>query len=141
MIYTEKTKKAINIAYQAHMGQTDKMGIPYIFHPMHLAGAMTTEEECIVAILHDVVEDTEITLEELSKDFSTNIIEALKLLTHDKKVDYMKYIRAIKENSLARKVKLADLYHNSDKTRIVNPTIKDCLRNEKYKQAIELLSK
>ena len=141
MIYTQLTKKAINIAYNAHMGQFDYFGIPYIFHPIHLAEQMDTEQECVVAILHDVVEDTDVTIEELEKDFPIEIINAIKLLTHDKSVDYMEYIRYIKKNPLATKVKLADLTHNSDLTRLNEITDKDIRRTEKYKKAIEFLSK
>lgn len=139
MIYTENTKKAINIAYNAHMGQTDKFGIPYIFHPMHLAELMDTEDECIVAILHDVVEDTDITFEYLEKEFSHNIIEALKLLTHDKSVPYDEYILKLKNNPLAKKVKLVDLKHNSDESRLNDITPKDINRNKKYENAIRTL--
>lgn len=140
MIYTQNTKKAINIAYNAHMGQTDKFGIPYIFHPMHLAESMDTEEECIVAILHDVVEDTDITFDVLEKDFSSTIIEALKLLTHDKTVPYKEYIKNLKDNPIAKKVKLADLIHNSDISRLEHITSKDYVRLEKYKNALQILS-
>ena len=140
MIYTNQTKKALNIAYNAHMKQIDKSGIPYIFHPFHLAESMDTEDECIVAILHDVVEDTDITFKQLENEFSSNVIEALKLLTHDKKIDYMEYIKALKNNPIAKKVKLADLKHNSDKTRLENLTSQDFERIEKYKHAIEILN-
>lgn len=133
MIYTPKTKKAMIIAYNAHNGQVDKSGIPYIYHPIHLAEQMDTETECIVALLHDVVEDTNVTFDELEKNFSPEVIEGLKLLTHDKNVDYLEYIRKIKNNPIARKVKLADLYHNSDPTRMENPTPKDLERKEKLK--------
>ena len=92
MIYTNKVLKAINIAYKAHEGQVDKSGIPYIFHPMHLAEQMDTEEECIVAILHDVVEDTDITFQQLEKEFSDTIIESLKLLTRENEIDYIEII-------------------------------------------------
>ncbi|MBQ1813120.1 MAG: HD domain-containing protein [Bacilli bacterium] len=140
MIYTKNIRKAINIAYDAHMGQNDKFGIPYIFHPVHLAEFMDTEDECIVAILHDVVEDTDVTFEELEKEFSNKIIEALKLLTHDKKVPYDEYIVKLKNNPIAKKVKLADLKHNSDKTRLDHLTPKDIIRNKKYENAIKILS-
>ena len=139
MIYTLNTKKAINIAYNAHMGQIDKFGIPYIFHPMHLAEQMDTEEECIVAILHDVVEDTEITFNQLEEDFSGRVIEALKLLTHDKSVPYDDYIINLKDNPIAKKVKLADLKHNSDSSRLEHITTKDINRLEKYKNALNIL--
>lgn len=141
MIYTEKTEKAMKIAYEAHHGQVDKSGVPYIFHPFHLAEQMDTEEECIVALLHDTVEDTYVTIEQLKKEgFSSNVIQAIKLLTHDKSVDYLEYVANLKSNSIARKVKLADLRHNSDPTRMRNPTEKDILRHEKYKKAIQILN-
>ena len=140
MIYTKNTRKAINIAYNAHMGQNDKFGIPYIFHPFHLAELMDTEDECIVAILHDAVEDTNVTFDDLKKEFSTSVIEALKLLTHDKNVPYEEYIIKLKDNPIAKKVKLADLKHNSDKTRLKHLTPKDIIRNKKYANAIKILS-
>ena len=87
MVYTENTNKAMILAYNAHMGQLDKSGIPYIYHPIHLAEQMDTEEECICALLHDVVEDTDVTFEELEKIFSKTVIDALKLLTHDPSVE------------------------------------------------------
>lgn len=140
MIYTDNTRKAIKIAFDAHMGQLDKSGVPYILHPIHLAEQMKTEEECIVALLHNTVEDTGITFEELEKEFSKTVIDALKLLTHDKSVEYMEYVKKIKDNPIARKVKLADLYHNSDVTRLIEVTGKDINRIEKYKKAINFLS-
>ena len=141
MIYTDNTMRAMKIAYKAHDGQVDKSGVPYIFHPIHLAEQMDTEEECIVALLHDVVEDTNITFEDLGKDFSKTIIDALKLLTHDKSVDYMEYVKSIKNNPIAKKVKLADLNHNSDKTRLLSISEKDIERHKKYQKAIEILTK
>lgn len=140
MVYTQKTKKAMQMAFEAHNGQVDKSGVPYIYHPIHLAEQMETEEETIVALLHDTVEDTEITFEELEKEFSYDIIQALKLLTHDESIEYMEYVKAIKDNSIARKVKLADLRHNSDESRLEHLTDKDKKRNQKYKKAIEILS-
>ena len=140
MIYTENTKKAMIIAYNAHMGQVDKSGIPYIYHPIHLAEHLRKEEECIVAILHDVVEDTKITFEQLEKEFPEEIIAALKLLTHDDSVEYMDYIRKLKNNPIARNVKLADLKHNSDKTRLTRITEKDIKRLAKYQEAIKILN-
>ena len=139
MIYTGNTRKAMEIAYKAHHGQVDKSGVPYIFHPIHLAEQMDTEDECIVALLHDVVEDTEMTFEQLEKDFSETVIQALKLVTRDKNEDYMQYVEKIKMNPIAKKVKLADLKHNSDITRLNYLTPKDIIRNKKYKKAIKLL--
>ena len=141
MINTERTRKAINIAYNAHMGQKDKAGLPYIFHPFHLAEQMETEEECIVALLHDVVEDTDVNFKELEGEFSSTVIDALKLLTHDKSVDYMEYIETLKKKKIAKKVKIADITHNSDFTRLDKVTQEDVLRNEKYRKALEILMK
>ena len=140
MLYTEKTKKAMKIAYNAHKEQTDKNGIPYIYHPIHLAEQMDDENTICVALLHDVAEDTDITLEELkSEGFHDEVIAALKLLTHDDKVPYMEYVRAVKTNAIATKVKLADLRHNSDLTRLDIVDEKAMKRAEKYKEAIKLL--
>ena len=140
MIYTDSTKKAILLAFKAHEGQTDKAGMPYILHPIHLAEQMSDENTTIAALLHDVVEDTEYTLEDLqTMGFPKEAIDAIALLTHDKSVPYMEYVAKLKENPIARKVKLADLRHNSDLTRISNVTEKDLERIEKYKTAIELL--
>ncbi len=119
MIYTELTNKAMKIAFKAHQGQLDKSGIPYIFHPYHLAEQMKDEFSVCVALLHDVMEDTDITYEQLARDFPIEVMEALKLLTHREGVDYFDYVRAIKQNSIAKAVKLADIAHNSDQTRMV----------------------
>lgn len=139
MINTKLTRKAMVIAYNAHMNQFDRAGVPYIYHPIHLAEQMDSEIECIVALLHDVVEDTDITFEELEKEFPYEAIEALKLLTHDKTVDYMDYVKELQSNPIARKVKLADLIHNSDETRLDSVSEKDKARHLKYKKAINLL--
>lgn len=119
MIYTPLTVKAMQIAYNAHHGQVDKAGMPYIFHPMHLAESMDDEISCCTALLHDTVEDTDITFADLEKQFPKEIMDALKLLTHDKNTDYFSYVRAIKTNPVAVKVKLADIAHNSDQSRLV----------------------
>ena len=104
MIYTELTKKAMKIAYEAHHGQVDKGGSPYIFHPYHLAEQMDDEISCTVALLHDVVEDTSLTFADLEQIFPKQVVEIVMLLTHDEKVDYFEYIRKIKTNAIATKV-------------------------------------
>lgn len=140
MIYTEKTKKALKLCFQAHKEQTDKSGMPYVFHPFHLAEQMTTEATVVTALLHDVVEDTDYTLADLAEmGFGDEVIAALKLLTHTDGVDYMDYVRAIKTNPIAKAVKLADLRHNSDPTRVDTPDERMRARWEKYRQAIALL--
>lgn len=140
MIYTENTKKALSLCFEAHKKQTDKSGMPYVFHPFHLAEQMETEETVIVALLHDVVEDTDYTLSDLEKiGFEKSVIDALSLLTHDDSVEYMDYVRAIKDNPIAKMVKLADLRHNSDLTRLDVVDQKALSRREKYLKAIALL--
>lgn len=139
MIYTEKTKRAMQIAYEAHHGQLDKSGVPYIYHPIHLAEQMDTETETIVALLHDVVEDTPVSMEDLSEEFSEEVIEALKLLTHDENEDYMSYVQKLKQNPISKKVKKADLKHNSDKSQLTEWTEKAEKRFQKYKKAMEIL--
>ena len=101
MIYTELTQKAMNIAYNAHHGQLDKGGAPYILHPVHLAEEMTDEISTCVALLHDVVEDTPVTLEELADQFPPAVIEALEVITHKEGEPYGDYVRRVKENPIA----------------------------------------
>ena len=144
MIYTPLTGKAMKTAYDAHHGQLDKNGVPYIFHPYHLAEQMTDEYTTCVALLHDVVEDTDVSLSELEKEFPAEVTEAVKLLTHDDSVDYLDYVRAVKTNPIARAVKLADLHHNSDLSRFINEedrnSPKTLQRLEKYSKAIAILT-
>lgn len=140
MIYTELTKKAMKLCFDAHKNQVDKIGMPYIFHPMCLAEKMDTEESIIVALLHDVVEDTDYTLDDLREmGFGDAVIEALTLMTHDPAVPYMDYVKAIGKNPLATKVKLADLRHNSDLGRLDLVDQKALSRAEKYSKAIDYL--
>lgn len=119
MIYTELTNKALRFAYNAHHGQLDYNGIPYIFHPLHLAEQMDDEISTCAALLHDVVEDTSVTFEELSREFPEEVVSIVRLLTHDDSTDYFSYLMPIKANPIAKKVKLADIAHNSDQSRCV----------------------
>ena len=98
-----------------------------------------TENECIIALLHDVVEDTNVTFKQLEEVFSKEIIDILKLLTREENIEYDEYIKRIKNNSIACKVKIADLTHNLDKTRLDFVTEVDVKRNEKYKKALQIL--
>ena len=142
MIYTEMTKKAIKLMYFVHKEQVDKAGIPYVLHPLHVAEEMKDEIRTIVALLHDVVEDSNITFEKLLElGFSNEVIESLKLLTHNKDIDYFDYIQKIGTNPIATSVKLADLRHNSDLSRLDKITNDDILRVEKYKKCIKYLEK
>lgn len=139
MINTKLTRKAMVIAYEAHKNQVDKSGVPYIYHPIHVAEQMDTENECIIALLHDVVEDTNVTFKQLEEVFSKEIIDIIKLLTREENIEYDEYIKRIKNNSIACKVKIADLTHNLDKTRLDFVTEVDVKRNEKYKKALQIL--
>ena len=141
MLYTEQTKKALKLCFEAHQHQVDKSGMPYVFHPFHLAEQMTSEETVTAALLHDVVEDTPYALEDLQNmGFSESVLEAVSLLTHDQHVNYMEYILHIKQNPIAKAVKLADLQHNSDLSRLDKIDDRALKRTEKYQKAIKLLT-
>ena len=140
MIYTAMTKKALQLCYKAHKNQVDKSGMPYVFHPFHLAEQMEDEESIIAALLHDVVEDTAWSLADLrAMGFPEKALEAVALLTHDPAEPYLSYVARVKENPIARRVKLADLRHNSDLSRIKKVTERDLKRVEQYAAAIRLL--
>ena len=140
MIYTEKTKKAMKLCYEAHKDQVDKTGVPYVFHPFHVAEQMTDEATTIVALLHDVVEDTDYTLEDIAAEgFGKDILEAVSLMTHEDDVPYLDYVAKLKDNPIARAVKLADLAHNSDLSRIGKIDDETRERLEKYKKAKAIL--
>jgi (p)ppGpp synthase/HD superfamily hydrolase len=135
-------ERAIEIAVRAHHGQVGKDGLPYVLHPLRIMARMETVEEQIVAALHDVVEDSEITLEDLRREgFSEYALEAIALLTHDKeKVPYEDYVRRIKPHALARKVKLGDLEDNSNLRRLARVQEKDLERVKKYHRAWQILT-
>lgn len=143
MIYTPLTNAAMKLAYKAHHGQLDYNGIPYIFHPIHLAEQMDDEVSCCVALLHDIVEDTDVTLAELEAVFPPEVTNAVALLTHCDGVDYFDYVRAIKANPIARKVKLSDLSHNSDQSRCVGSDLTEERKaawRVKYEKATKILT-
>ena len=140
MIYTVNTKKAMKLCFEAHKEQLDKSGMPYVFHPFHVAEQMDSEATVITALLHDVVEDTKTTLDDLRREgFSEDVIAALALLTHSKATPYMDYIAAIANNPIARTVKIADLKHNMDTTRLDVIDEKTERRLEKYHKALAIL--
>ena len=142
MIYTSLTKKALRLCFDAHREQVDKTGLPYVFHPFHLAEQMKDEYTTVCALLHDVVEDTDYTLEDLrGMGFPNEVVDALVLLTHDPAVPYMDYVKLIAENPIARKVKMADLRHNSDLSRLDEVDEWALKRNEKYKKALAYLKR
>lgn len=136
MLYTPMTKKAMDICFEAHKDQKDKSGQPYVFHPFHLAEQMTDEETTIVALLHDVVEDTPVSLDDLAAEgFSQSVLDAIALMTHAPGVNYMDYVAEIKKNPIAKAVKIADLTHNSTLSRLNEITPKDLERVETYREA------
>ena len=141
MIYTKQTKKALKLCFEAHKDQKDKSGMPYVFHPFHLAEQMTDETTTVVALLHDVVEDSEYTLADLKKEgFTKEVLDAVALLTHNDSENYLDYVARIKQNPIARAVKLADLAHNTDTTRLEAIDDKMLERYEEYRKAIKLLN-
>ncbi len=141
MIYTPNTKMAMKLCFEAHKDQKDKSGLPYVFHPFHVAEQMPDEKTTIVALLHDVIEDTPYTLQDIrDMGFEQDVLDALALMTHDKNVPYMDYVAKIKSNPIARTVKLADLRHNSDLTRLDEVSDAALMRVEKYRAAMQLLS-
>lgn len=136
-----QSEKAYEIAKKAHLGQIDKAGEDYIKHPEKVASFVNSDEEKAVAYLHDVIEDTELTLEDLREyGFSEEVLKAVDVITKKKGQDYQTYLNSVKENKLARVVKLADLGHNSDLTRLIDITEKDRERKEKYQKAIDFLN-
>lgn len=141
MCFTDLTKKALVISFNAHKEQVDKSGMPYVYHPYRIAEQMNDEYSTCVALLHDVIEDTDITLEDLKDEgFPQEVIEAIALMTHDDDTPYFDYIRRIKTNPIATAVKLADLQDNSNYERLDKVEIKDLQRIEKYREAKRILS-
>ena len=129
------------LCFEAHKEQVDKSGLPYVFHPFHVAEQMTDEITTAIALLHDVVEDTDYTLQDLiDMGFPCEVTDALALLTHEEGVPYLEYVAGIKADPAARAVKLADLAHNSDSTRLDSVDEKALERIEKYRKAMEILT-
>lgn len=139
-----RVRKALEIAEKAHAEQIDKAGVEYIYHPMTVAFNCGDNDSAIItALLHDIVEDTAITFDDLKETvpLTDEELNALKLLTHDKATPYLDYVQRIKSNELAKRIKIADLEHNSDLSRIPKEilTEKDFSRVEKYKRALKIL--
>ena len=131
---------ALSIAKKAHKGQYDKAGVDYIEHPLFVASQVDTQEEKAVALLHDVLEDSPITAQELlSTGLPETVVTAVQVLTKKKGQDYQQYLELVKSSSIACRVKLVDLKHNSDLSRLATITEKDRERLEKYKKAIDYL--
>ncbi len=131
---------ARKIAENAHKGQRDKGGNDYIGHPRAVADSVGTTEQKIVAYLHDVCEDTDITPDDLTEmGFPEKIVDSIRIITKNHKLTYMEYLRKVKADETARTVKIADIRHNMDISRIPQPTEKDFARLEKYRKAIAFL--
>ena len=143
MFYSALINKAIDLSYNAHHGQKDKAGRPYFTHPFTVAMSMDTETEICAALLHDVVEDTGVTLDDLRKIFPPEVVNTVDTLTHRNGESYDDYIRRIKASPVAKKVKLADIAHNMDVTRISGDEVL-CSeyekRRKKYERAREILT-
>ena len=143
MFYSVLINKAIDLAYDAHHGQRDKAGRPYFLHPVMVAQKMDSEAEICAALLHDVVEDTGVTIDELREIFPPEVTEAVDVLTHRDGMKYEDYVRGINGNPIARKVKLADIAHNMDETRISGDDesrAKYDERRKKYELARKILT-
>lgn len=139
-----RIRKAFETAQKVHAGQVDKGGVEYINHPLTVASNVGDDiSAIIVALLHDTVEDSAITFDELQEEIplTAEELDALRLLTHDDATPYLEYVAQIKTNALAATVKAADLRHNSDLSRIKNPTAKDLERAAKYRYALEILGR
>lgn len=137
MYYSERVKKAMLITYKAHDGQTDKGGYPYIAHPLHLAEGCSSEEETIVALLHDVLEDTHSYYEKVKELVSEEELNALVLLTRRRKDTYFSYIKKVSQNALATKIKCMDLEHNLLESRL-SGNMPNSLK-ERYEKALKIL--
>lgn len=133
-------KKADLFAAKAHSGQSDMGGHPYIEHPRHVASTVDDEIAKVAALLHDTVEDTDVTIDDIRAEFGDEIAEIVGLLTHKKGTPYMEYIKAIAQNDTAKKVKIADLTHNMDTSRLLSFGDMDKKRIEKYKKALAFLA-
>lgn len=132
---------ALAIAKKAHAGQVDKAGVDYMQHPLYVASQVKTEQEKAVALLHDVIEDSDVTADDLlASGLSNEVVAAVQILTKKKGQSYQEYLEKVKSNNLARIVKLADLKHNSDLSRLKSVTNTDYERVKKYKNAIHYLS-
>lgn len=131
---------ALQVATKAHQGQKDKAGIDYINHPITVASMVDTDIEKAVAYLHDVVEDTDITFTDLENlGFPKEIIDAVKCITRKSNETYEEYLNRVLKNPIALRVKIADMTHNSDISRIPNPSDKDRIRCNKYEAKLKYL--
>jgi (p)ppGpp synthase/HD superfamily hydrolase len=142
MFYSPMIRSAMVIAILAHGTQFDIGGYPYIHHPLHLAEQMTNEYSCAAALLHDVIEDSDATLDDLRNNHIPEpVIEAVALLTREPGTPYLSYIEKLSHNDIAREVKLADLRHNCDIMRLKQYDDRAARRMGKYRKAIEIIER
>ncbi len=136
-------ERAVRRALEAHAGQKEENGRPYLLHPLRLMLRMDSEVEMAAAVLHDVVEDTATTLDDLrAEGFPEKVLAAVALLTHDKKNEsYRRYVQRIASDPLARKIKLADLEDNLNPLRLARLGARETQRLKRYFEAHRLLSK
>ena len=139
MAYSTDVEAAKALATRAHSGQTDKAGLPYITHPERVAGRLDTPEEQVVGWLHDTVEDTEVTIAEIEKEFGPETTAAVDAISRREGETWSEYLDRIQENPVARAVKISDLIDNSNLGRIPVVTMKDVKRQAKYNKALEKL--
>ncbi|MBU0279350.1 MULTISPECIES: GTP pyrophosphokinase [unclassified Gemella] len=132
---------AFFISLKAHRGQRDKAGRLYIFHIIYVMFNTKGIKGKIVALLHDVVEDSEITIDFLKSYFDEEIVKAVDVITKKPNQSYFDYLKVVKNNKLARQVKISDLKHNSNLNRLNYITNKDIKRNMKYKRALDFLGR
>ena len=134
-------ERAIEIAVEAHKGQKDKAGNPYILHPLRLMFQMQTDNERMAAVLHDVVEDSDWTLDDLRKEnFDNEVIDAVNLLTRDDNDSYEEFVQKAASNPISKAVKIADITDNLDLSRISKMTEKDVDRVKKYQRVLKILT-
>ncbi len=134
-------ERAIEIAARAHAGQVDKGGAPYILHPLRVMLRVAPGAQQIVAVLHDVVEDSEVTFEDLEREgFSAEVIAGLRAVTRIAGESYDDFVARAAQDRVGKKVKLADLMENSDLSRIAEPSQKDLERVAKYRRAMVYLN-
>ncbi|MBR3742405.1 MAG: HD domain-containing protein [Clostridia bacterium] len=139
MAYSKDVEAAKALAYRLHKGQVDKVGIPYITHPERVAGRLSALEEQVVGWLHDTVEDTGITLAEIETQFGSDTVAAVDAVSRRDGEDWNDYLRRVKRNEVARKVKISDLIDNSNLSRIPSITMRDVDRQEKYNKSLRFL--
>ncbi len=133
-------ERAIEIAVSAHKGQVDKAGRPYVLHPLRIMFALKTDEEKIVGVLHDVVEDSNWTFDDLQDEgFSVVVIEALKSVTKIEGEEYSAFVRRAYDNPIGKRVKMADITDNMDLKRLAELNEKDFERLKKYRKALTVL--